>query len=370
MNEEHNENLIAFHPGYYVKEYLNYQGMKQSELAERLNISEKTVSYLVNGQMNVDNDMADKLALVLGTSPILWKDLNNKYLETKDKIDKEKQLEEEKLILQQMDYAFWSRNGLVKQTSKLSEKVDELKKFLRISSLEVLEKSDFLVQYKTSIGEVKTKNTINANAWVQTALNLGNLQKVDSINLSYLKAQLSVIRSMTMENPENFIPKLEGIFKHAGVAFVIIPNLKNCGINGAVKWLGNDKVLLAINDRRKSADLFWFALFHEIKHIFQQKKGHIIVTSEKGLELDSPLNMQLLEKDADNFAQNYLIDQDEYDKFVAKQDFSYHTVETFANKIAIQPGIVIGRLQRDKYVPFDHLNSDKQRYKIIFNNNA
>ncbi|WP_054725279.1 HigA family addiction module antitoxin [Paucilactobacillus hokkaidonensis] len=143
MNEEHNENLIAFHPGYYVKEYLNYQGMKQSELAERLNISEKTVSYLVNGQMNVDNDMADKLALVLGTSPILWKNLNNKYLETKDKIDKEKQLEEEKLILQQMDYAFWSRNGLVKQTSKLSEKVDELKKFLRISSLEVLEKSDF-----------------------------------------------------------------------------------------------------------------------------------------------------------------------------------------------------------------------------------
>jgi len=62
--------------------------MKQSELAERLNISEKTVSYLVNGQMNVDNDMADKLALVLGTSPILWKNLNNKYLETKDKIAK------------------------------------------------------------------------------------------------------------------------------------------------------------------------------------------------------------------------------------------------------------------------------------------
>lgn len=88
MNEEHNENLIAFHPGYYVKEYLNYQGIKQSKLAERLNISEKTVSCLVNGQMNVDNDLAEGLALVLGTSPIIWKNLNNKYLETKDKIAK------------------------------------------------------------------------------------------------------------------------------------------------------------------------------------------------------------------------------------------------------------------------------------------
>lgn len=370
MNEERNENLVAFHPGYYVKKYLNYQGMKQSELAERLNTSEKNVSYLVNGQKNVNNELAEKLALVLGTSADLWKNINNRYLETKDKIDKEKQFEGEKSILKQMDYSFWCKSGFVKQTREQSEKVDELKKFLRISSLEVLKKPDFLVQYKTSVGEVETKNIINANAWVQTALNVGNSQRVDTIKLDYLKAQLPAIRKMTMDDPENFLPKLENIFKHAGVAFVIIPNLKNCGINGAVKWLGNDKVLLALNDRRKSADLFWFSLFHEIKHIFQQKKGHIIVTTEKSLELDSPLNIQVLERDADSFAQNYLIDRDEYSEFISKRDFSYDAVETFANKISIQPGIVIGRLQRDKYVPFDHLNSDKQRYKIIFNNNA
>ena len=48
------------------------------------------------------------------------------------------------------------------------------------------------------------------------------------------------------------------------VALVLLPNLKNCGVNGAVKWLGKDKVVLVLNDRRKYADTFWFALFHEI----------------------------------------------------------------------------------------------------------
>ncbi|WP_054725276.1 hypothetical protein [Paucilactobacillus hokkaidonensis] len=112
---------------------------------------------------------------------------------------------------------------------------------------------------------------------MQTALNLGNLQKVDSINLSYLKAQLSVIRSMTMENPENFLPKLEDIFKHAGVAFVIIPNLKNCGINGAVKWLGNDKVLLAINDRRNQLIYFGLHYFMKLSIFFNKKKDILLL---------------------------------------------------------------------------------------------
>jgi len=357
-----NDNLIAFHPGYYIKQYLDDQSMNQRELADRLNTNEKRVSELVNGKIELDSNLIESLALVLGTSETLWKNLNDKYLETKAQIEKQNRLEQEKTIQKEIDYKFWSDLGLVKPTNNTLEKISELKKFFHISTLKVLENKDFLVQYKTSIPEVKNKNVINSNAWVQTALNIGYSYTVEPMNLKYLKSMLPEIREMTTKNLEEVISRLKEIFKNSGVAFVILPNLKNCGINGAVKWFGKDKVLLAMNDRRNDTDVFWFALFHEIEHVFQQKKGHIIISAEDNIGLKSILDSDALEKEADTFAQNYLIDPIQYDKFVSEDDFSSTAIKAFAKEIRIHPRIVAGRLQREKHL---QLNTSKKQYNNI-----
>lgn len=359
------EQSIAFHPGYYIKQYLDDQGMNQRELADRLNTTEKKISELVNGNILLDDKLIDGLSLALGTSTTLWHNLNEKYSTTKRQVEREQQLEREQSVQQQMDYQFWQKLGLVSPTRKRSEKVMALKRFLHISSLEVLEKRDFLVQYKTAVTEVKTVNVINANAWVQTALNLGNLETVDAIDLEHLRASLPEIRKMTLAEPKQFLPRLQEIFRESGVAFVMLPNLKNCGINGAVKWLGKDKVLLALNDRRKYADVFWFALFHEIRHIFQHKTGHIIVSTDKNIGIESTLNLTALESEADDFAKDYLIPREMYTEFVKKYDFSERAIVTFANSIQVHPGVVVGRLQRDKFVKFNQLNQLRQQYRVM-----
>jgi len=350
------EKSIAFHPGYYVKQYLVDQNMNQRELADRLNTTEKKISELVNGHILLDDKLIAGLSLALGTSTTLWKNLNEKYLTTKRQVEQEQQLEQERIIQRQIDYKFWQDLGLVKATRNSDEKSMALKRFLHVSNLEVLEKRDFLVQYKTAVTDVKNINVINANAWVQTALNLGKREAVDTIDLDKLKSALPEIKAMTMMSPTEFMPRLQTIFNKSGVAFVMMPNLKNCGINGAVKWLDKEKVLLAINNRRKYADIFWFALFHEIRHIFQQKKGHIIVSTDKHIGIASSLNLDELEKDADSFARDFLIPQEAYKKFVQTFDFSGAAVETFAQKIHVHPGIVVGRLQRDRLVKFSQLN--------------
>lgn len=81
------DSLIAFHPSYYVRRYLDTQGMKQSELAKRLNVSEKVVSNLVHGKINLTDELAEGLALVFGTSTALWINLNRIYFEKKRKIE-------------------------------------------------------------------------------------------------------------------------------------------------------------------------------------------------------------------------------------------------------------------------------------------
>ena len=67
MNKIEYEELIAFHPGYYVKDYIEDQGITQEELAKRLQTTPKYVSDLVNGRINLTDEMVLKLSIVFGT---------------------------------------------------------------------------------------------------------------------------------------------------------------------------------------------------------------------------------------------------------------------------------------------------------------
>lgn len=65
-------------------------------------------------------------------------------------------------------------------------------------------------------------------------------------NEKKLKDSLMEIRQMTMQDPTVFYPRLIKILAECGVALVALPYLKNSGINGAVKWLNNDKVFYCL----------------------------------------------------------------------------------------------------------------------------
>ena len=151
------------------------------------------------------------------------------------------------------------------------------------------------------------------------------------------------------------------------MALVLLPNLKNCGVNGAVKWLGKDKVVLDLNDRRKYADTFWFALFHELGHVLQQRVKVLLVSEKNKAGLETDTLIQKLETEADLFSQDTLIPKDEYLEFIEDnpRGFTSDSVRAFAKKINILPGIVVGRLQQDQYLTYQtNLNSLKIKYVI------
>ncbi|XCP85387.1 HigA family addiction module antitoxin [Roseburia hominis] len=367
MNRIEYEELIAFHPGYYVKDYIEDQGITQEELAKRLQVTPKYVSDLVNGRINLTDEMVLKLSIVFGTSTTMWLNLNQKYIEKKLEIKARMQLEAECEIVRQMDYKFWADLGLVKATRIAREKVQELQRFFKVSSLSVLSQRDFLVQYRTSVSEVTDINVINANAWVQTAINIGSSVEVKSYDKKKLTEAIPEIRSMTVQDPTVFYPRLKELLASCGVALVLIPNLKNCGVNGAVKWLGKDKVVLALNDRRKYADTFWFALFHELGHVFQQRIKVLLVSEKNKADLETDGLTQRLEYEADMFSQDTLIPKAEYEGFIKSNQYGFtaDSIRAFAAKIGIIPGIVVGRLQQDKYLTYQTaLNKLKIKYAI------
>lgn len=359
---EYNE-LYTFHPGYYIFEIIEDMKMSQAEFAIRMGTTPKTISKLVNGQCNLSDDLAQKLSVMLGTSIEVWLNLQTKYNKEILVIEREKALKEQQEIMKMIDYSYFINNAGLPATKDIREKITNLCKYLVISNLSILKQPDFLVSYRTGINNVKEKNLINSQAWLQVAINHAKQKNVSEFNTDKLKKQLRVIRQMTTQEPEKFLPNLTKIFSDCGIAFVLLPHLKNSGIHGAVKWFDSEHVMLALNDRRCYADTFWFSLFHEIGHIFQQKVKTIFISGDDDIENYD----QVLEREADQFAQEYLIPQMEYDKLNPTKYITEHEIVRFAQKIDIHPGVVVGRLQHDQIIPQNRLTNLKQKYQIVVN---
>lgn len=73
--------VIAIPPGATIKEQLNDRGMSQKEFASRMDMSEKHISHLINGDVQLTPDVAYRLELVLGLPSSFWNNLESIYRE-------------------------------------------------------------------------------------------------------------------------------------------------------------------------------------------------------------------------------------------------------------------------------------------------
>ncbi len=73
--------FIATPPGATIKEQLNDRGMSQKEFAMRMDMSEKHISKLINGDVQLTSDMAVRLEIVLGVPARFWSNLEAIYRE-------------------------------------------------------------------------------------------------------------------------------------------------------------------------------------------------------------------------------------------------------------------------------------------------
>ena len=351
--------LAAFHPGYYVAEIIEDMGINQAEFAMRMGTTAKTLSQLLNGHANISNDLAKKLSVMLGTGVEVWQNLQDTYDRKLIEIQKEKDFDEQNTILGQIDYAYFVKVANLPATRQPKEKIAYLCEFLKVSDLRIMERPDFLVNFRSVSASDTEKNAINSRAWIQTAINFSKDMEVKPYSKEKLRASLSEIRNMTTQPPEIFLPRMKEIFAECGVAFVLLPHLKNASVNGAVKWVSEDRAVLAMNNRGVYADKFWFSLFHEIQHVFQQKVKTIFVSSSSQEKI---LINEELERDANEFASNFLIPPAELKKFAPTRYTSDQEIIGFAEKIGIHPGIVAGRLQHDKIIPQNRCTKLKEKY--------
>ena len=341
--------------------------ISQAEFATRMGTTAKTLSQLINGQANISNDLAKKLSTMMGTSVEVWLNLQNTYDRKLIEIQQAKDFDAQAELAKEIDYKYFVDIIGLPVTRNINEKVANLCKFFQVADLRIMLQPDFLVNFRASKTYNKEKNIINSRAWIQTAMNISKNIETKPYNAEKLKEYLPELRGMTIKKPQEFLPRMREIFAECGVAFVLLPHLKNSGVNGAVKWVTEDRVVLAMNNRGLDADKFWFSLFHEIKHVLQQKIKTVFIssTAEEMTDINHHLEME-----ADKFATNYLIPPADYKRLAPSRYISDDEIAEFAKAIGIHPGIVAGRLQHEGIIAQNRCSKLKEKYVIEIKHTA
>ena len=340
--------FIATPPGATIKEQLADRGLSQKDFAFRMDMSEKHISKLINGEVQLTPSVARRLEMVLGVPSSFWLSLEARYRDKLAKVEEENQMETDKEIAKEIPYNEMAKYKWVPKTANTTEKVINLRKYFEIARLDLLvcEQVNHIACRRMATGD---KQDFALLAMAQQARIKARKAHTKAINIDGLKHQIPEIRNMTLMDPEEFCPKLREILSEYGIAIVFLPHIKGSFLHGASFYDGK-KVVVGLTVRGKYADKFWFSLFHELAHIIYGHIGQKDGTSEDD------------EKAADEFAKNTLVPQEKYDLFIKSDKFDRYNLISFSNQIGIDVGIVVGRLQKEGYIDYNRFNHLKHKY--------
>lgn len=341
---------IATPPGATIREQLEYRGMSQKEFASRMNMSEKHISKLINGEVQLTTDVAIRLETVLGVPAQFWIKLEAVYREKILKHLAEEELENNISIAKQFPYNEMAQFGWVPVTRNAKEKAENLRHYFEVVDLSLLEDQQ-ITKIACRRLAVTKKSDLALMAWAQQAKLIARGIETEPINIKRLKSEISAIREYTLKSPSDFCEDLCRRLASCGIALVFLPSLKGSFLHGAT-FSDGGKIVIGITDRGLYADRFWFSLFHEIAHIVL---GHI--NCPDGLTDEH-------EDKANKWAGDILLPPKEYDQFKREGCFYETNVISFARSQMVSPGIVVGRLQRDGMIGHNKLNNLKEQYFI------
>ena len=370
MANEMNNYGFARHPGKILERELNARGMTHAELALRAGTSAKNVSEIIAGKAPISPDMAIKLEYALGTPAHVWNSLQMNYQEAllRDKAKEYQAAEEEHA--KQINYANLRKiNSSLPDVRKLSERIEALRRMFGVSSLATIFDTDSSSRYfacamrSNAVTIGKSPDRYALISWLRVGEINASRIACPEYDARQLKKCLPEIKKLIYEKqiPEAWTNIGKLLFS-CGVKLVSVPYLSNTYVNGAVRWIGDNPVII-MSDRNGFADIFWFSLIHEICHIIKHGKKYACLAFEDSVKcFDKPIE----ETEADEFAAEFFIDKAEYEAFTA--DFTrndYSSAQRFAKKNQIPVYIIIGRLAHDGLFGWDQPGAhDRPRVKI------
>jgi HTH-type transcriptional regulator/antitoxin HigA len=344
------------HPGETLRETLEFLGMSQAELARRTDKPEKTVSAIASGNSSITPETAIRLERVLGVPASLWLNLQRSF-------DQAEQLQKERQKLK--TELSWTRNfplgkmiqyrWLRKYEDKM-EQLNELLSFLGAASPEAWEKSFQHLEASFRRARKTKQNRYALSAWLRRGEVVAARSVCGPYDEGAFSQALAAARDLTQTPAEHISIELNRRCNPCGVVVAFVRELPGSPASGATRWLTPRKALIQLSLRYKTDDQLWFSFFHEA--------GHILLHHKRGVLLEDDGCAGPDEDEAHRFAADQLIPLANWRRFtkaLRPPYISERAVRAFARDQGIAPGIVVGRLQREKLLDHSKLNRLKRK---------
>lgn len=351
----------VINPGERLLSEITKRGMKQSELAIRSGATPKHISTVINGTKEISVSFARKLDIALGEKSGTWAAYQAEYdaymaeMEEKNGIT-----EEETAIYKKMKdiVDHFISVKIMYNNCGIPEKIIQLRKLLRVTSLTVIPKITYNAAYRAQIRSSTAVDPYILFAWqrlceiltdkADIAVQFDSKKLYDSIP--------SIKEQMFETDPNAMIRNLKTIFASCGVAFDVVHHFRGAPVQGFIKEADNGKVILCVTIRGKAADRFWFSLFHEIGHLLN---GDL---STRFVDFDTVRSE--MEDNADSFARDALINLEHYKKMLATGNYHDLTyIKRFAKYEGVPYWIVIGRLHSDEWLDWSIFAHETPKFK-------
>lgn len=337
-------------PGELLAEEIAAIGMTQLELALRIGRPSQVINEIIRGKKAITHDTALALEKALGIPAHVWVNLESSYRLTLARNREQQVLSDQVRWLGEFPVLEMAKRGWIRRESDERAQMRALLEFLGVASVSAWRES--------LVGLRITGNGKFSTGALAVWLRKGELDSRQINTRPYdeqrFRQVLFNLRTLTNEPAEVLVPKISGLCADSGVAFVPTRELRKSGANGSARWLARDKALIQMSLKWHWHDVFWFSFFHEACHVLRHRPHEVIID---GVNADPSL-----EDEADKFARDLLVPPLQWNQFLQRRPPSRASVVEFAKEIGIAPGIVVGRLQHEKRIPYNQWTDLKRRF--------
>ena len=340
-------------PGEIIKEYLDDRDLSQKDVAQRIGVSEKHLSNLLNGKTRLTEEMSLKFEKLMPEIPAsFWLNYEVKYQEY---LAREKELVDlESQDLKEIAKQFHFKEVFGRTSMTLVEQAAAMLKLLGVSSFDRYRYAcagDF--EFMQDSGEPES-----VVVCVKLCEEEAEEQNKDLSQIPYNKDKL--IESLPRLKNIALNTEMDGSLKscrkllnRVGIYLVVLPEITNAKVRGALTTYRGHPAIF-ISERYKTHDHVWFTILHELGHLILHYDSKRTIISTEELASDAHKDQE-----ANEYARSFFVNEDAYDAFISARKFTRGCIVDFAAEQGVDPGVIVGFLQHDKLLEFGKLNDFK-----------
>ena len=325
--------------GMYLKDYLEFKNISQTEFAMRMGITQKHMNELLNGKTNVTLEMAANIERLTGINSSFiisvenTKKMSDKIIKDYGDLQNVKKMLTEEYHISELKKNKWLE--FKDETNVIQECIDILN-FLKIKDFDVIDKMEEQVLFKKTGTDFK-----KIALWIAHCDEKTKDQKVNeynSYNFNFLIGDLKEEANKEGINIEN----IQNLLNCYGIYFACEKAMTGSKIRGCFKVRGKQPAIY-ITDNYAGKDSFYYELFHELGHCksdYNEAKNKVIIEGSKQQE-----------ERADTFAINTMISQEEWN-IINKSKYTEQELLKISQENNIPMSFIVGRLAKNGQVTY------------------